>query len=128
MLDYLRYRFRRADIALPTFEDEAALFGDTAPAATIDRLLALGVEEVVVKCGAEPCELAWSGGTASVAGETVTPLDTTAAGDSFNAGYLAGRLLGQAPEAAARQGRNLAATVVRHRGAVIPLESMPDPL
>lgn len=124
--DWMTRLFRRADIALPTFEDEAALFGDTAPAATIDRLMGLGVGEVVVKCGAEPCELAWPGGTASVAGETVAPVDTTAAGDSFNAGYLAGRLLGQAPEAAARMGRTLAATVVQHRGAVIPLDSMPD--
>src|SRR3546814_8690088 len=43
-----------ASLALPTFDDEAALFGDADPAATVRRLHGLGVEEVAVKCGPEP--------------------------------------------------------------------------
>src|SRR5690606_21942858 len=42
------------DIALPTFPDEQALFGDADPAATTARLSALGVGEVVVKNGEAP--------------------------------------------------------------------------
>ena len=54
-----------------------------------------------------------------------TVVDSTAAGDSFNAGYLAGRLLDQSPADAARLGHRLASQVIRHRGAVIPAEAMP---
>ena len=40
-----------ADIALPTFDDEAQLWGDADPQATADRLFALGVGEIAVKLG-----------------------------------------------------------------------------
>jgi 2-dehydro-3-deoxygluconokinase len=55
-----------------------------------------------------------------------TVVDTTAAGDSFAAAYLAARLGGADPVAAARAGHRLAGTVVCHRGAIIPLTAMPD--
>ncbi len=45
---------RIADIALPTFPDEQALFGDKDAEACADRLAALGVKEIVVKDGTEP--------------------------------------------------------------------------
>jgi 2-dehydro-3-deoxygluconokinase len=51
-------------------------------------------------------------------------VDTTAAGDSFAAAYLAARLA-QAEPAAARAGHRLAGAVVRYRGAIIPRAAMP---
>jgi 2-dehydro-3-deoxygluconokinase len=110
-----------ASLALPTFEDEAALFGDADPAATAGRLHGLGLEEVVVKCGSEPCLVSQPGRQAWVPGETVArPVDTTAAGDSFNAAYLAARLTGATPEAAAAAGHRLAARVIAAKGAIVP--------
>jgi 2-dehydro-3-deoxygluconokinase len=53
-------------------------------------------------------------------------VDTTAAGDSFAAACLAARLVGAAPADAARAGHRLAGAVVRHRGAIIPREAMPE--
>jgi 2-dehydro-3-deoxygluconokinase len=53
-------------------------------------------------------------------------VDSTAAGDSFNAGYLAARLLGATPEVAARLGNRLAARVIAYPGAIIPAEAMAD--
>jgi 2-dehydro-3-deoxygluconokinase len=50
----------------------------------------------------------------------VKPVDTTAAGDAFNAAYLAARLSGREPPAAAREAHGLAGEVIRHRGALIP--------
>jgi 2-dehydro-3-deoxygluconokinase len=47
-------------------------------------------------------------------------IDTTAAGDSFNAGYLASRLQGEMlPAECAALGHCLASEVIQHRGAII---------
>ena len=53
-------------------------------------------------------------------------VDTTGAGDAFNAAYLAARLKGLDPEDAARRGCALGARVVAHRGAIIPRAAMAD--
>jgi 2-dehydro-3-deoxygluconokinase len=118
---------RRADFAFPTFEDEAALFGDRDPAATAARIADYGVSEIAVKNGAMPCTIRIDGSVMTVAAEAgVRPIDTTAAGDSFNAAYLASRLKGASHEAAARRAHRLAAEVIRHQGAIMPRDAMPD--
>ena len=116
----------RVDIALPTFDDETALHDDHDAEACVTRLHALGVREVVVKRGGEPCLVGIGQQRWIVPAEPMAqPVDTTAAGDAFNAAYLAARLNGATPDAAARAGHRLAATVIAHRGAVIPLNAMP---
>jgi 2-dehydro-3-deoxygluconokinase len=110
-----------ADIALPTFDDEQALWGDADPAATIARLTALGPAEVVVKSGAEGALVSAGGVRMHVpCPAAITPLDTTAAGDSFNAGYLAARRTGKTPVEASLDGHRQAAVVIQHRGAIVP--------
>ena len=47
-------------------------------------------------------------------------VDTTAAGDSFNAAYLAARLAGLPLGDAVLYGHRLSAIVVSHRGAIVP--------
>ncbi|WP_341991888.1 sugar kinase [Azorhizobium sp. AG788] len=112
---------KRASMALPTFEDEAMLWGDASPEATIARITTYGVKEVVVKNGPGGAYVHANGQTVFVPVEReVLPVDTTGAGDSFNAGYLAARLKGESPEAAARAGHALAGAVIMHRGAIIP--------
>jgi 2-dehydro-3-deoxygluconokinase len=108
------------DIALPSFDDEASLWGDRSPAATAARIAALGVAEIVVKNGAGA---AWVDG-AEVAAALVEARDTTGAGDSFNAGYLAARLGGRSPVEAARFAHDLAGEVVRWPGALAPAEAV----
>lgn len=116
----------RVDLALPTFDDEAMLFGDADAPATIRRLRAAGVAEIVVKQGGAGCLVVAGGEPIHVPSlPGIVPVDTTAAGDSFNAGYLAARISGRSPEEAARCGHALAGRVIQHRGAVIPREAMP---
>ena len=112
---------KRVDIALPTFDDEAVLWGDPSPEATVARLQAFGIGEIVVKNGPNSALVAASSGQEFVpVPEVVVPVDTTAAGDGFNAGYLAARLSGAEPAQAASAAHRLAGDVIRHPGALVP--------
>ena len=115
---------KRVDIALPTFDDEAVLWGDPSPETTVARLQAFGIGEIVVKNGPNSALVA-NGNTQEFVPvpEVFIPVDTTAAGDSFNAGYLAARLAGDSPASAALAGHSLAAQKVRHRGAIMPRDT-----
>jgi 2-dehydro-3-deoxygluconokinase len=114
-----------ADIALPTFPDEHALFGDANPRVAAMRMAKLGVGEVVVKNGEEPA-LVWTDGVRDVvpAVQVPSPVDTTGAGDSFNGAYLAARLNGAGPIEAAEAAHRVAAAVVQVRGALAPFETL----
>jgi len=112
---------KRVDIALPAYDDEAVLWGDPSPEATVARLQAFGIAEIVVKNGPNSALVVAQGANEFVpVPEVVVPIDTMAAGDSFNAGYLAARLSGSAPVAAATAAHALAGQVIRHRGAIMP--------
>ncbi|MBP6899357.1 MAG: sugar kinase [Burkholderiaceae bacterium] len=133
--DAYEQAFARADIALITLDDHQAWLGrsqaDGRPVAAdlaLAHAAALPVPELVVKRGAEATLWRQAGSDwHSVATEAVAQVvDTTAAGDSFAAGYLARRLAGDGPAEAAAFGNRLAARVIQHRGAVIPAEAMAD--
>ncbi|MBI1207357.1 MAG: sugar kinase [Azospirillum sp.] len=116
------------DIALASQGDERDLYGDDSSAAVMARLAGQGVAEAVVKLDRPGCIVAALDLEPELVlpEQVVQPVDTTAAGDSFSAGYLAARLGGAGPVAAARAGHALAGAVVQHRGALIPSAAMPD--
>lgn len=119
--------YRLTDIALPTASDERELFGDKSNDEVLDRLRSWGNHEIVLKRGAKGSVVADDTSMTPVPPLLVEEVvDTTAAGDSFNAGYLAARFGGASPEAAAKNGSRLAALVVQHRGAIIPRDVMQD--
>jgi len=112
---------KRTDVALPTFDDEAVLWGDPSPEATVERLQAFGIGEIVVKNGPNSALVAAGGHREFIPpAEIVEPVDATATGDSFNAAYIATRLAGDNPALAAAAGHKLAAEKVRQRGAIMP--------
>lgn len=115
-----------SDIALPSLDDACAIWGDAPAAAHRKRFRDLGAGEVVLKQGPGPVLIATAEAELAVPAEQVDKvIDSTAAGDSFNAGYLAARLAGADVEAAAGRAHRLAAAVLGHPGAIIPRAAMP---
>ncbi|MBP0574217.1 hypothetical protein J8J27_26295, partial [Mycobacterium tuberculosis] len=73
-----------------------------------------------------PCTVIAEGATFQVPPVKVeTVVDTTAAGDSFSAAYLLGRVLKLDAAEAAHRAHQVGAAVVQHRGAIIPKEATP---
>lgn len=121
-ITFYRDILKQANIALLTFEDEQLIYGDTQPEQSIERTLSFGVEEVVIKRGSEDCFVVTLNEKCVVPALKISPekiVDTTAAGDSFAAGYVAARLAGELPNIAAQRGHKLASVVIQHPGAII---------
>lgn len=109
-----------ADYALLTLDDELALWKDENEQAALTRLKQYDLCELVLKLGAEGCTVRTQGAVHRVPAICVqNVVDTTAAGDSFNAGYLAARLIDRLPLEACEVGNSVASQVIQHRGAIV---------
>lgn len=116
--------FEVSDIVLASVEDLDLCFGEAMSAAAADRICA---PELIVKHLEPACRVRAKGiDQVVVAAPVERVVDTTAAGDSFSAAYLAARVTGAGPVEAAIAGHRLAGVVVRYPGAIIPLDAMPD--
>ncbi|QYU68902.1 sugar kinase [Leptolyngbya sp. 15MV] len=116
----------QATIALPTFEDEKTLFGDTRVEQSLERWHGWGARVVALKMGERGAIVSYPGGITQVPTETPRAArDTTGAGDAFNAAFLCALRQGANPVEAAFAGNRLAAEVVMHPGAIIQREAMP---
>lgn len=112
-----------ANIALPSFADEAETFGDANMSSTASRIKTAGTEEIVVKNGGDACYVHVAEVAYFVEPKAhIVAVDTTGAGDSFNAGYLAGRLLGTRTLDAVEKAHGTAARVICAPGALVSLE------
>lgn len=112
-----RQLWSAADIALPSIDDEMALFEESeeAVAARFTKAAPKGAlkrgEMGPISLG-EAVDQSYAPATKVV--------DTTAAGDSFNGGYLGALLSGSSQRDALKSGHACAAKVVQYRGAIIP--------
>lgn len=115
------------DIAFLTLDDEDLLWGKQPYEQVISRTKQFGVTEIVIKRGSDSCIVDSQEGRFEVAANKISKekvIDTTAAGDSFSAGYLAARLTGRSPDESAQQGHHVAGTVIQYRGAIIPKDAI----
>jgi 2-dehydro-3-deoxygluconokinase len=122
-----REAFEVADIVLASAEDLLPLYPGESHEALLARIPG---GEVVLKLSEPASILRIAAISHPIKAEPVTApvVDTTAAGDSFAAAYVAARLAGAAPMDAARAGHRLAGVVVCHPGAIIPKAAMPAEL
>jgi 2-dehydro-3-deoxygluconokinase len=116
--------FAASDIVLASTEDLLPLYPDQSDQQLMDRI---GCDEAVLKLLEPGSMVRFEGVSQAVSAEPVTQpvVDTTAAGDSFSAAYIAARLAGAEPVEAARAGHRLAGVVVCYPGAIIPRAAMP---
>lgn len=119
-----RHAFEVADIVLASTEDLLPLYPSESNEALLARIPG---GEVVLKLSEPASILRIAGVSHQIRAEPVTApvVDTTAAGDSFAAAYVAARMAGAGPMDAARAGHHLAGVVVCHPGAIIPKAAMP---
>lgn len=112
-----------SDIVLPSFDDEADWFGDADIEATAKRYTDSGVKTVIVKNGSD--RMLGVSGAESV---FITPekiinvVDSTAAGDSFNAGFLNAFLQGKDLNTSMHEAAELAGKVVQKSGALVEFD------
>lgn len=117
-----------ATLIVPSLDDMAACFGTSDPSEAMRLLIGLTEAEIVLTTGGDAVTHRATGD----ASFDIWPLpprraavDTTGAGDSFNAGWLAARQAGHAPADAIASAARLAAEVVQHPGAILPRQAMP---
>ncbi|MBW9062772.1 sugar kinase [Rhizobium herbae] len=126
MLETISAGARASSLVMPSFDDEAAHFGDADIAATIARYRSLGVANVVVKDGPNGVTLSFGDSkTEFVPSAKVEKIvDTTSAGDSFNGAFLSRYALDGDPVAAARFAAQTAAAVIQHHGALVARDKL----
>lgn len=121
-----------ADIAFLTRDDEYAVYGTTSVSEIIDLHCSTESfkQTLVIRQGAEPCVIYTSGEESLIQVDAIRLsqhqiVDTCAAGDAFAAGFLAAMQIGLNPEAAAHFAHSVAASVIKHHGALISRHFLP---
>ena len=114
-----------SDLVFPGGDDHAELYGHMSTEAILEHLGQFKIDEVVVKNGASSVNILIDNKLDTVAIQPVDKVvDTTAAGDAFNGGYLAARLTGSSHTDSARYGAKVAATVISYPGAIIDKQAL----
>jgi 2-dehydro-3-deoxygluconokinase len=116
--------FAVSDIVLASPEDLLPLYPDESDAQLMTRI---PCNEAVLKLLSPGSIVRFEGALQEVRPQAITQpvVDTTAAGDSFSAAYIAARLAGAEPVEAAGAGHRLGGVVVCYPGAIIPRSAMP---
>jgi len=115
-LKALKDIINRTTIFMPNEKEMLALTGENYREGVL-RMIELGVEIVVVKLGERGCYITDGKREVEVPALNVKPVDTTGAGDAFNAGFLYGYLKGKSLEECGKLGNLVAGLSVQKVGA-----------
>lgn len=116
------------DIAFITADDDYLLWSDLNVDQIISRMSMYSLSTIVIKQGSLPCIVVTKEQVISVEAKQIDSrniIDTTAAGDSFSAGFLAAMSKGCNHKQSAEFAHNLASTVIQHKGAIIDKSFLP---
>ncbi len=103
------------DLLLPNAEEAVSLSGAASVAAAANRLAHL-VPAVAIKTGETGAVYATAGETVLAPTDRVQSIDTTGAGDAFNAGLLVARLRGDSLNEACQFAHSVAAQAIARYG------------
>lgn len=107
------------DVVLPSLDDMRVIYPGLSPNEIADQLRRQGAGRVILKMGREGCLVAGPGGTTQLHSLATEIIDTTGAGDCFDAGFIAGLVHGLDDAAAAKVGNLTAAACIRNVGGAI---------
>ena len=111
---------KKCDIFLPS-EEEATFLSGKDPKLSVDEFLSWGPKIVCVKLGERGCVASDGSSILEVPGIPTKAVDTTGAGDGFDAGFIYGLVRGETLERCALYANVVGSLVVRKRGAMTSL-------
>jgi sugar/nucleoside kinase (ribokinase family) len=111
------------DVVLPSYDDMLLIYPDLEPLVMARRLRGQGARRVVLKLGKQGCLVCTSSAETYLPSVATEIVDTTGAGDCFDAGFIAGLLNGLDDVAAARIGCAVAATCLKSVGGAVGIPS-----
>ena len=116
----IKRAFMLTDIALPSLDDELDLLELKTEGAVSGWFLDTNIPQTILKRGPLGPRLIGRVNHECKFSSLQNVIDSTAAGDSFNAGFLASYLTGYSVLDSARHGHDLAKVVVSYSGAICP--------
>lgn len=119
--DTLKKVLAHVDIFMPSIEDLQAMFKTLSKQELVAQCHAMGARQVVLKLGVEGCLISNDSESMSIPAMPAEVVDTTGAGDAFDAGYIQGLIEGKAPHACAMMAAQTAARRIQVRGGSTPL-------
>ena len=106
------------DVFFPNETEARRITGEEDPALCLGRLGEAGVKLVALKLGSRGAALWWNGTILSGAAHPAAPVDTTGAGDCFDAGFLYAWLKRKPPEAILRTANICGALSTENYGGI----------
>jgi sugar/nucleoside kinase (ribokinase family) len=92
------------DYVIPSIDDLQVIYPNSTASELADRLIGLGAGAVVIKMGARGCFVAHGEVRTEIPAYPANVVDTTGAGDCWDAGFIAALSCGKDPVAAAQIG------------------------
>jgi sugar/nucleoside kinase (ribokinase family) len=111
------------DIFFPNEREAAEITRETDPRRMLEAFRRMGLSRVALKLGSEGAALLWDGEITFQKPAAVDAVDTTGAGDCFDAGFLYAYLRGMEPRQCLRAGTACGELSVRALGGVAAVPS-----